>query len=307
MMEEKKDPIVEEFRRNCRIGDMLRDAGLATPEGVKRFDDIRYGEDEKWNLLDVYRPKGEAGKLPVIVNVHGGGWVYGEKEVYQFYCMSLAERGFAVVNFNYRLAPEHKFPVQLEDTNRVVEWVLAHGEAYGFDLAHVFMVGDSAGAHLAGLYSCICTDPAYASAYPFRVPQGFVPAAVALNCGVYVPITRGDMEVLEREDVVYLPKALMPDGGTEEEAQFIDLTEHITAAFPPVFFMTATEDFCRPQAAYLEKALKAQGVPHTFKLYGGGEKPLEHVFHVDMGNETGRLCNEEECGFFRKFLGSEPR
>ena len=63
----------------------------------------------KWQKLDVYRQKDATGKLPVIVSVHGGGWVYGDKERYQFYCMDLAERGFAVVNFSYRLAPEYKF------------------------------------------------------------------------------------------------------------------------------------------------------------------------------------------------------
>lgn len=298
--------MVEEFRKNCKIGDMVRDAGLATPEDVERFDDLSYGDAGKWNLLDVYRPKKESGKLPVIVSVHGGGWVYGDKEVYQFYCMSLAQRGFAVVNFNYRLAPEYKFPAQLEDVNRAVEWVLGHGEEYGFDLEHIFMVGDSAGAHLAGLYCCICTDAEYASAYPFQVPGGFVPKAVALNCGVYVPIPRGDVKPLEREDVMELPKLIMPEGGTGEEAALIDLTEHITPAFPPVFFMTATEDFCRPQAAYLERALMKQGVSYTFKLYEGREKPLEHVFHVDMRNEAGRMCNDDECNFFKAYLNRKP-
>lgn len=296
--------MVEEFRKNCKIGDMVRDAGLTAPEDIRRFDDIRYGEDEKWNLLDVYRPKKEQGNLPVIVSVHGGGWVYGDKEVYQFYCMSLAQRGFAVVNFNYRLAPEHKFPAQLEDVNEVVGWILEHTEKYGFDPEHIFMVGDSAGAHLAGLYCCICTDAAYASAYPFQVPRGFVPTAAALNCGVYVPIPRGDVRPLEREDVSALPEALMPGGGTPEEAELIDLTEHITPAFPSTFFMTATEDFCRPQAAYLESALKKQGVPYTFKLYEDGKRPLEHVFHVNMRNEAGRMCNEDECNFFKGFLES---
>ena len=79
-------------------GDRKRDAGLKTPEDVKRFDDISYGPDRKYQLLDVYRLKDAEGKLPVIVSVHGGGWVYGTKETYQFYCMSLAQRGFAVVN-----------------------------------------------------------------------------------------------------------------------------------------------------------------------------------------------------------------
>lgn len=294
--------VVEKFREDCIVNDAKRDAGLTTPEDVERFDNIQYGPDEKWNVLDVYRPKAEEKRLPVIVSVHGGGWVYGDKELYQFYCMSLAGRGFAVVNFTYRLAPEHKYPAQMEDINRVMEWIFQNEVQYGFDTGAVFLVGDSAGAHLAGIYSCICTNAAYASAYSFKVPKGFVPKALALNCGDYVPIPTGDVPVPEHEQVRELPKELMPKGGTLEEAELIDLTRHITSAFPPVFFMTATEDFCRPQAAYLEKALKEHQVPYVFKLYGTEREALQHVFHLNMRDEAGRRCNDEECAYFRKFL-----
>lgn len=324
---------VEKFRKDCVVSDTERDAGLKTPEDVERFDDIQYGPDEKWNVLDVYlpkergktgeRPEGrglskeegwsekgslsgkEEGGLPVIVSVHGGGWVYGDKELYQFYCMSLAQRGFAVVNFTYRLAPEHKYPAQMEDVNRVMEWIFRNGAQYGFDLGKVFLVGDSAGAHLAGLYACICTNPVYASGYPFAVPEGFVPKALALNCGVYVPVPTGVVPALVHEQVNDLPGELMPGGCTEEEAELIDVTKYITSAFPPAFIMTATEDFCRPQAVYLEKVLKEIGVPHVYKIYGEEDQPLQHVFHVDMRNETGRTCNDEECAFFRDFCGME--
>jgi len=130
-----------------------------------RCDDIAYGPDPKQQSLDVYRPKVAKGnKLPVIVNVHGGSWVYGNKEWYQFYCMDLAQRGFAVVNFKYRLAPKNQYPASLEDTNCVFTWVLAHAEKYGFDTKYVFAVavGDSMGAHNLGLYTAICTNPAAA-------------------------------------------------------------------------------------------------------------------------------------------------
>lgn len=107
-------------RAEFQKGDDIRDAGLTTPDFVERTDDILYGEDPKWQVLDLYRPKNRTGeKLPVIVSIHGGGWVYGDKERYQYYCMSLVEHGFAVVNFTYRLAPEFQFPAALEDTNLV--------------------------------------------------------------------------------------------------------------------------------------------------------------------------------------------
>ena len=77
----------ERVRREWKIGDAKRDKGLTTPDDIQRFDNISYGEDLVWNLLYVYRPKKQEGKLPVIVNIHGGGWVYGNKEIYQFYGM----------------------------------------------------------------------------------------------------------------------------------------------------------------------------------------------------------------------------
>lgn len=89
--------ISDRIRKQFKEGDDIRDAGLKEPEGVKCYRDIVYGKNEKWQSLDVYRPKeAEDVPLPVIVSVHGGGWVYGDKERYRFYCMSLAQRGFAV-------------------------------------------------------------------------------------------------------------------------------------------------------------------------------------------------------------------
>ena len=69
-------------RKEWTASDDLRDAGLTTPDAVIRYDDISYGPDPM-NVLDVYRPKDAQGSLPVFVLVHGGGWVYGDKERYQ--------------------------------------------------------------------------------------------------------------------------------------------------------------------------------------------------------------------------------
>ena len=68
------------MRLAFKRGDDKRDAGLTVPADVRRVVDIPYGADKKWNLLDVYRPKDAKGRLPVIVSVHGGGWVYGDKD-----------------------------------------------------------------------------------------------------------------------------------------------------------------------------------------------------------------------------------
>ena len=165
------------IRQQFFEGDEIRDAGLTTPDDIERFDDIPYGPDHEWQMLDVYRPKGAELPLPVIVSIHGGGWVYGDKERYQWYCMSLAQRGFAVVNFTYRLAPEHKFPASLQDTNAVFAWLLENGARYGCDTDNVFAVGDSAGAHMLAMYTAACNDAAYATALGISLRRDSSPRA----------------------------------------------------------------------------------------------------------------------------------
>ena len=148
------------IRKSFGEGDAKRDAGLKTPSTVKRFDNISYGTHPTWNLLDVYRPKkAKETALPVIAIVHGGAWVYGDKDVYQYYGMSLAERGFAVVNFSYRLAPEFQYPTDLEDICAAFRWIFANASEYGFDTANIFAVGDSAGAHLLSMFANFLTNP----------------------------------------------------------------------------------------------------------------------------------------------------
>lgn len=278
--------------------DTARDAGLTTPEDVTRYDDIPYGNDPKWQLLDVYRPRAAEGSpLPVIVSVHGGGWVYGDKKLYQFYCMNLAQRGFAVVNFSYRLAPGHKFPAPLEDTNTVFHWVLDHADGYGFDTDHIFAVGDSAGANILGLYSAVCTNPAYAARYAFCPPEGFTPKAIALNCGQY----RIEPKILPTDLIHLLIRDYLPKRGSPDELECIDVTAHITSNFPPVFLMTANGDFLRKQAPLLSRALETAGVPCVYRCYGDEQNPLSHVFHCNIKSLAAQVCNDDECAFFMSF------
>ncbi len=323
-MSQMSDLLRREFKKN----DDIRDAGLTTPEDVQRFDDIRYGTDAKCQLLDVYRPKDREGEvLPVIISVHGSGWVYGDKELYQFYCMSLAQRGFAVVNFTYRLAPEYKFPAALEDTNLVVQWMLEHAQEYALDTEHVFMVGDSAGAHLLGLYTGICTNPEYAGKYSFTIPQvpcvseslqssddsknisgtcdaegenrrGFRPTAIALNCGIY----RVTIDENTDAQTKALTEDIFADGITEENLDKISVLNCITEDYVPTCFMTGTGDFLKPQAALLYNRLLECRIPCEFLFYGDKDHELGHVFHVNMKLEVAAKCNTAQCEFFRSFM-----
>ena len=286
---------LSEFCASNKIDDEKRNAGLKTPEGVERFDNILYGADKERNVLDVYRPK-NSGKLPVIVSIHGGGWVYGDKDIMQYYCMSLAEHGFAVINFSYRLAPKYKHPTPLEDANTVFYWMFENADTYGFDTNNVFLVGDSCGANLVGLYCCLCVDGEYSKKMGIKTPAGFVPKAVALNSGLY-RLVRGEEDLLDS-----LAEAYFQDGGTDSEYAEVDLRARVTSDFPPCFVMTAPGDFLTPQAKPFYDLLKSKGVEARYRSYGDSENPLNHVFHINIKLQQARLCNREECEFFSEYV-----
>ena len=283
------------FCKSNAIDDAKRNAGLTTPEDIERFDSKRYGPHRTRNILDVYRPKGTKGKLPVIFSIHGGGWVYGNKEIMQFYCMSLAQRGFAVVNFNYRLAPNHKHPSSLIDTNMVIKWIFRHAEEYGFDTNHIFGVGDSVGATILGLYCHLCLNEDYAKVLGIEPPKGFLPKAIGLNCGLYT-LHRGEELLIDNCACEYLP-----NGGTDEEFLSLSLDHHLDPGFPPCFMLTALGDFLLVQDEPFYQKLKALGVEAEFHCYGTPENPLGHVFHINIKLPEANKANDEECAFFARY------
>ena len=137
-------------------GDAAHLASQLLPDDVSRLKDIAYVHDgDAAHLLDIYTlaDAEEGAALPVIVDFHGGGLYYGNKENNECRDMLLARQGFAVVNANYRLVPSVSFPAQLADAMAVLDWIRDHGAEYGLDAERVCVTGDSAGGALA-LYLC---------------------------------------------------------------------------------------------------------------------------------------------------------
>ena len=291
--------VVTNIRNEFGKNDAIRDAGLSTPSDIQRYDNICYGNDTVWQSLDLYRPKALEGKnLPVIVSVHGGAWVYGTKEIYQFYCMKLAQAGFAVINFNYRLAPEAKFPSSLEDTNLVFQWIEANKDKYQLDISNVFAVGDSAGGHLLGLYAGFATNEEFAKNFDFTYPRNVKLKKIALNCGKYV-LSKQDYSDPQAQVLLF---ALLEKGGTPEEINLIEVTSKVTSNYPETFVMTCPGDFLKSQAILMVKALEDNNIPFEYHFYGNNENPLGHVFHVNQRLKEAEVCNKDETDFFKKGL-----
>lgn len=291
----------ERIRKEFGEGDAARDAGLTTPEDIKRYDNISYGKYGSWNLLDIYHKKDVKKPQPTIISVHGGGWVYGTKEVYQFYGMGLAKRGFTFVNFNYRLAPENPFPAALEDINEAFTWVGEHAGAYQIDLSNLFVVGDSAGAQLATQYVAMLYNSEFGKCYDLKLPTDKIRVkAMGLNCGVYDMRSSLKNSQLANHMQAYFHEI------TEEKLALVDTLKYITKDFPPCYITTSYHDFLKQNAMPMYEFLWQKGIDCSYKMYGNPEKKdIAHVFHVNMRTEEAAQCNEDECAFFRKYITDE--
>ena len=284
------------FRIGAGKSDRKRDRIIPLPAGVQQVCNLTYGDHGKYNRMDIYYPKG-AERCPIIVSVHGGGFVYGSKEIYKRYCMDLARRGFTVVNMNYRLAPRWKFPTPLEDIHNVMTWLSHHAKQYHGDVQHIFMVGDSAGAQLASQYAAMLTNPDYMALFGYKpLLPGIRLSAVGLNCGLYdIKMVAGESR--KGLELDYLGKTVSTDDPR------LAVLDAITPAFPPAHITTACCDFLRPAAQPMLELLQSRGVPCKLDLYGSDDdQTIGHVFHVNILKPEAIRCNDDQCNFFRQYL-----
>ena len=286
------------FRNKCAKSDAKRDEGLEIPADVEYVRDIRYGNIKEYHTLDICWPKpaeGEANpeKLPVIISVHGGGYVYGNKEVYQFYAASLAEKGFTVINFNYRLAPKYKFPSPLEDLNAVILWMMKNQDVYPIDTENVFLVGDSAGAQIACQYGVIYSDKEYREIMGFRKPKIKI-RALGFCCGTYNLKSRISKEGGSGITGDYMGKNPYSFGAK------LDITEHITKEYPPVYMFSSQGDILLDECQPMAELLRSRDVVCEYKIYG--DESTGHVFHVNMRDEFGAEANKDQTEFFKSYI-----
>ena len=280
--------------RGAAKNDRKRDSQISYPAGIKQSCNISYGPYGKENLLDIYRPETE-GLYPIIVNVHGGGYVYGSKEVYKRYCMDLARRGFVVVNINYRLAPKWKFPAPLEDIHNVMLWINQNDRFLHADFSRIYMVGDSAGAQLVSQYAAMLTNPEYMALFGFpRLDPHIKLQAVGLNCGMYDAKQQASepRKGISRD---YLGRKLSADDPK------LDVLSAITVNFPPAHITTACHDFLRGAAQPMYDLLQARGVPCQINCYGTeADRSVGHVFHINIITKEAICCNDDQCAFFQQ-------
>ena len=284
-------PILEKNWENTGKMDAKRIASQTEPEGLVKILDIPYIDDgEKAHLLDIYYPEGTTEKLPVIIDIHGGGWMYGYKEINKNFCLKLSEKGFLVASINYRLAGDVLFDDQIRDIFSALKWLNENLKDYPADMDNIFLAGDSAGGH----FSCVTTavnlnedmqkdfGVSYCG-FDFNAVAAICPAVDLLSpnflMNVNVPILLGDK------------------WRKSKFKKYLDVNRIISKDFPPFYVNTARNDFLKKQCYKLKDILERNGIEYKFHDF---DKPLSHVFNVvDPFSKYGDMANTEIAEFFK--------
>lgn len=284
-------PILDKNWENTGKMDAKRIASQTEPEGLVKILDIPYIDDgEKAHLLDIYYPEGTTEKLPVIIDIHGGGWMYGYKEINKNFCLKLAEKGFLVASINYRLAGNVFFDDQIRDIFASFKWLNENLKDYPADTDNIFLAGDSAGGH----FSCVTTAVNLNKDMQedFGVPYcGFDFNAVAAICPA-VDLLSPNLLMN-----VNVPILLGDKWRKSKFKKYLDVNQIISKDFPPFYVNTARNDFLKKQCYKLKDILERNNIEHKFHDF---DKPLSHVFNVvDPFSKYGDQANTEIAEFFK--------
>ncbi len=271
------DSILKLFWKNTERMDNKRIATLHFPEGVHESNNHAYISDgHKHHLLDVYYPENTEGKLPVIIDVHGGGWMYGDKELNKNYCLTLAKRGNVVFNMSYRLYPEVTADEQLRDVAAALKWINENMDSFPCDRNSICLTGDSAGGMLAGFTAMLSQSEKMREL--FSVPDFSLRFdAVGLTSAVAYMDDGSPMSFYTR---------IMLGGNKykkEKWAPYVNIDKVLDLGqMIPTFMVTSTGDtLALKQVLRAAEDFKKKGVEVEMMNFGEYKgKALPHVFSI---------------------------
>lgn len=254
------------------LGDPLPDRVLALTDQVSVIADVVFSTIPGYRpiTLDLYRPTKDKKARPLVIYIHGGGWMNGHTRQsgafsdFPAVLADLSARGYVVASLEYRLSLEAPFPAAIEDVRTAIRFLKANASAYGIDAQHVGIWGGSAGGQLAALAALDCGQAPQGDDKSHAAQSDCVQAAVGWY-GVY--------------DFATMPKSAIP----RAETSYLDCVKeacpadrimaaspaaNVDAKDPPVLLIHGTDDKVVPvtQSRELAAKLQAVKVPVTLEI-----------------------------------------
>ena len=271
---------------------LLAAVTLASPAAAKVVRDVIYAEapglDPGDVRADIYMPA-EAEDAPMIIMMHGGAWTFGNKQnaLGMFQAKYFTEQGFVFVAINYRLAPAHPFPAQQEDVAAAIAYFHKHAETYGADPDKIFLMGHSAGAHMAAL---VAIDPDYLD--DVGLTPDVVKGVAALDSAAYnLSRTGSDGDIPE-----FYHATFTADDPDVWAAASPTLLVEETTPIPPFLLLYVNRAVSPSRAKELAEALRSAGHEAEARRV----KNRDHKSLNDRIGEKGDKVGPMIVDFFRQ-------
>lgn len=282
--------------------DKKNHAEQTPPSKITKVKDIEYlGTGNPYHMLDVFYPEGDLPEegLPVIIDIHGGGWMYATKDLNEYYCMELASKGYTVFSISYRLVPDVTVNEQIQDCASALKWISENMKNYPANASSVMLTGDSAGGQLALYEAVLNQSPELREIFNTEATSLNIKALLLTSPVAYMK--NGGMYS------VYTKPLWGKDYKQKATYNYMDLSEIIEYAdnMPPTFFITSSGDtLAHDQTVTAYNLFQERGIESELIDYGeyNGEKQ-EHVFSVlDPFSEPSQEVITKALDFYQKAL-----
>lgn len=245
----------------------------AAPKEVAKVEDLSIPESGRTIPIRVYTPAG-SGPFPILIYMHGGGWVVGNLETHDDACRFLVKNaGCVVISVDYRLAPEHKFPAAVDDVFAILEWTAENARAVNGDPARIAVAGSSAGGNLAAVV-CLMAKERGGPPLVFQLLAFPATNLSSLNTDSYRQFSRG--RGLKKSQVEIFRRHYLKSKKDRWNPFVSPLLAEDLSGLPSALIITGELDILRDDGEAYAKRLKLAGVPTTcIRVSGIGHASLE--------------------------------
>ncbi|MEX6341939.1 alpha/beta hydrolase [Staphylococcus arlettae] len=255
-------------------------------KNVNVFTNITYSKGWPNSRLDILTPTDldHDNKLPIVFWMHGGGFIAGDKQYKNPLLSKIAEQGYIVVNINYALAPDYKYPNQLHQIDQAIQFIKRNKHELPIDFDQVIFGGDSAGAQMSSQYTAIQTNESLRDEMKFKQQFEADQLKAAIFFGGFY-----DMKTVKATEFPRIQLFMESYTGERKwEQQFKNLSQmstinQLTEDYPPTFLSVGDADPFYSQNIEFYKKLKQEDIP-VDKLFYDGSHKLRHQyqFHLDL-------------------------
>lgn len=241
--------------------------------------------------LTIYTPQNQsAAPRPLVLFIHGGGWVIGTARAVSPFAKLLASEGYIVANLDYSLAPEYRYPTPILQSAAAIDYLLTHASEFGADPTRFFIGGNSAGAQLASQLAAMMTNPAFENEVGIAIQMPAVNLrGIILYSGPY------DFDTVEKTNFPGWRMFAWSYTGQRDYEQYPRLDElstvrNATADYPPTYMTTGDADPLEPQTYELDAVLRALGVEVTSRYWTGSGLNLPHDYIYELDTEAAQTA-----------------